>query len=196
MEHNHSNDQVESSNDQQELAQDKSRRNFLRAAVAASAAVAVAGGAAGIAIASGKAPAPFLSFVGFVASGSCIALKQGAKFSGSNPNNFLQLDNSYLSSFGTVSANKDANGNYPITFTRCGSTHQIHFTLTDKTNSNYVIKGTLVETMGNGNNYSYKKGSNGDLYLAFTNVTGAGPDPSASLNDQYPEGSCLTLSCS
>ncbi|HZC05976.1 MAG TPA: twin-arginine translocation signal domain-containing protein [Ktedonobacterales bacterium] len=196
MDHEHNLDQFEPSDDQQGHVEDTSRRNFLKAAVVASAAVAVAGGAAGFAIASGKAPTPFLSFVGFIASGSCIPLKQGAKFSGNNPNNFLQVDNSYLDSFGTKSSTKDSNNHYPLTFTRCGNTHQIHFTLTDKTNSNYVITGTLVESMGNGNNYSYQNGSNGDLYLAFTNVLGGGPDPSASLADQFPEGSCLTLSCS
>lgn len=197
MDHNQSqsNDQVESTEDQQELVADKGRRNFLKAAVVASAAVAVAGGAAGFAIASGKTPTPFLSFVGFVASGTCISLSQGAKFSGNNPNNFLQVSDTNLDSFGTMSSTKDSNNNYPLTFTRCGNTHQIHFTLTDKTNANYIITGTLVETGGVGGNYSYGD-KNGNLYLSFIDVVGAGPDPSASLGNQFPEGSCLTLSCS
>lgn len=196
MEHHDSDAQLEPSADQQEPAEDNSRRTFLKAAVATSAAVAVAGGAAGLAIATGKVHAPFLSFVGTVASGVCMDLKQGGKFGGSNPNNFLQLADTYLDAFGTAASVKDTNGNYPLTFTRCGDTHQIHFTLTDKTNSNFVISGTLVETGGNGGNYSYQNGSNTDLYLAFINVVGGGPDPSASLNDQFPAGSCLTVSCS
>lgn len=195
MEHEHTNDEVASPANQQDVAENASRRNLLKAAVVASAAVAVAGGAAGFAMAGGKAPARFLSFVGFVASGNCLSLEQGAKLGGNNPNNFLQLAASYLDSFGTKSATKDGTGNYPITFTRCGSTHQISFTLTDKNNSNYVVEGTLVESMGNGNNSSYVNGSNGDIYLAFINIVGAGPDPSASLKNQYPEGSCLALSC-
>lgn len=196
MDSEHTDEQIETSGTQQDVAENASRRNLLKAAVVASAAVAVAGGAAGYAMAGGKVPARFLSFAGFVASGQCLSLKQGAKFSGNNPNNFLQLDASYLDSFGTASSTKDGNGNYPITFTRCGSTHQISFTLTDKNDSTLVIDGTLVETMGDGNNYSYVNGSNGDIYLAFTNIVGAGPDPSKSLSNQFPEGSCLSLSCS
>jgi hypothetical protein len=196
VEDKHNNDQVDSSGDQQGLAQDKSRRNFLKAAVVASAAVAVAGGAAGVAIATGKTPAPFLSFVGFVASGVCLDLKQAGKFGANNPNNFLQVASSNLDSFGTASATKNGDGNYPLTFTRCGDTHQISFTLTDKSKSQYVIQGTLVETGGYGSHYSYEDGSNSVLYLAMIDVTGAGTDPTASLDHEFPTGSCLTLSCS
>jgi hypothetical protein len=46
-----------------------SRRNFLKAAVVASAAVATAGGAAGYALSSGRAPAPLIRFIGDVHSG-------------------------------------------------------------------------------------------------------------------------------
>ena len=184
-----STDQMPSSDEQQADVENKSRRNFLKAAVVASAAVAVAGGAAGFAIASGKAPTPFLSFVGFVASGSCININQGAKLNDSNPNDYLQVLNSYLDSFGTVSSTQDGSGNYPITFTRCGNTGTITFTLTDKTDSSIVMYGTLVETGGNNSSYSYKSGSNGELYLGYTNLTG-------NTTHEYPAGSCLTLSCS
>lgn len=189
MDSKNTSDQFESSDDQQGQAPDQSRRNFLKAAVVASAAVAVAGGAAGFAIASGKAPTPFLSFVGFVASGSCIPIKQGGKFGGSNPNNFIQVDNSYLDSFGTASSTKNGAGDYPLTFTRCGNTGTINFTLTDKTDSTKSISGTFVESGGDGGTSSYKNGSNGVLYLAYSSVTG-------STTTEYPTGSCLTLSCS
>lgn len=167
------------------------RRNFIKAAVVASATVAAAG-AAGAAMASGRAPTPLLSFIGAVPSGSCIPLKQGGKFGGNNPNNFLQVDNSYLSNFGTASSTKDGNGNYPLTFTHCSPSHTITFTLTDKNHSDMVIHGQLVETGGQGGNYSYEDGNNTVLYLAFTNVSGT----PASLNNEFPTGSCLTLSCS
>jgi hypothetical protein len=187
MDNMQSDDQTVVSDDQQGPVADQSRRSFLKAAVVASAAVAVAGGAAGFAIAKGKAPSQFLSFVGFVASGTCIPIKQGGKFGGSNPNNYIQVDNSYLDSFGTASATK-VNGNYPLTFTRCGSTGQIKFTLTDKNDASKSISGTLVESGGDGSTSSYKDGNNGVLYLAYTNVTG-------STTTEYPTGSCLTLSC-
>jgi hypothetical protein len=194
MEYQDSDAQLEPSADQQQPEGDNSRRTFLKAAVAASAAVAVAGGAAGFAIATGKVRAPFLSFVGQVASGVCMDLKQGGKFGPSNPNNFLQLDDTYLDAFGTAASTKDSNKNFPLTFTRCGTHHSIHFTLTDKTNSNFVISGTLVETGGDGGNYSYEGGDK-VLYLAYIDVVGGGPDPSASLNNQFPAGSCLTVNC-
>ncbi len=183
-----SNDQTEALDDQQGHVADQSRRSFLKAAVVASAAVAVAGGAAGFAIANGKAPSKFLSFVGFVASGSCIPLKQGGKFGGSNPNNFLQVDPSYLDNFGTASSTANGNGDFPLNFTRCGNTGQIKFTLTDKNHASDVISGTLVETGGDGGTFSYQDGSNSVLFLAYINVTG-------SLTDEFPTGSCLTLSC-
>jgi hypothetical protein len=188
MDNMQSNDQTEALDDQQGHVADQSRRNFLKAAVVASAAVAVAGGAAGFAIANGKAPSQFLSFVGFVASGSCIPIKQGGKFGGSNPNNFIQVDSSYLDNFGTASTTKDGTGNYPLTFTRCGNTGIITFTLTDKNDTSKSITGTFVESGGDGGTASYQSGTNGVLYLAYINVSG-------STSTEYPTGSCLTLSC-
>lgn len=182
-----SGDSETTTNAELNTVEDKSRRTFLKAAVAASAAVVVAGGAAGFAIASGKAPTRFLSFVGFAASGSCIDIIQGGKFGPNNPNNFLQVDISNLDSFGTASSTPDGNGNFPVTFTRCGG-HTINFTLTDK-NSGQSISGTLIETGGDNSSYSYKSGTNGDLYLGYTNVTG-------DISNQFPAKSCLTLSCS
>jgi len=192
MDNMQSDDQTVVSDDQQEHVADQSRRNFLKAAVVASAAVAVAGGAAGFAIAKGKAPSQFLSFVGFEASGSCIPISQGGKFGGSNPNNFIQVNNTYLDSFGTSGTTTNSDNVYPLTFTRCGSTGQITFTLTDKSHTpSPSITGTLVQTGGDGGSYSYQhKVNNGntDLYLAYINVTG-------DTGTEFPTGSCLTLSC-
>jgi hypothetical protein len=169
----------------------KSRRDFLKAAVIGSAAVATVGGAAAAGYALTSRKPSSVRFIGNVASGQCLSLKQGGKFGPSNPNNFLQLDISYLGDIGTESGTKDGNGNFPIDFTHCGTSDFIYFSLTDKNHSNFVIFGKLVETGGLDGNYSYVNGSNGDIYLAFTDLSGS----QASLNDEYPEGSCLVLSC-
>ena len=171
----------------------KTRRDFLKAAVIASAAVAATGGAAGAVLAARGGPQSLLRFGPQTASGQCIPIKQGGKFGGSNPNNFIQVDNSYLGDFGTAAATKDANGNFPLTFTRCGSGNPIHFTLTDKTGSHAEMQGDLVETGGQGGTASYKDGNNGVLFLAFTNISDVTP---GGTTNEYPTGSCLALSCS
>jgi hypothetical protein len=167
-----------------------SRRNFLRAAVVASAAVVTAGGVAGVALASGKGPDQLLRFANFVASGVCIPLAEGGKFGGSNPNNFLQVlgnPTQYLDSFGTAGP-ADGTGNFPLTLTRCGTGNPINFTLTDKNHASIQMQGQIVQTGGQGGNHSYKDHTNGKLFLAFTNISG-------DTDHQYPTGSCLKLSC-
>jgi hypothetical protein len=168
-----------------------SRRDFLKAAVIGSAAVATAGGAVAAGYALTNRKPSTVPFVGVVASGQCLSLKQGSKFGSNNPNNFLQLDISYLADFGTQSGSADGNGNFPITFTHCPGANVIYFKLTDKTDSTIFLFGTLVENGGLGGNYSYVSGTNGDIYLAFTALSGT----TANLNHEYPEGSCLQIGC-
>jgi hypothetical protein len=177
-------------------AEGKNRRDFLKAAVVASAAVAAAGAAAGTALAVSGKPAQLFGFGGNQASGKCISLSQGSKFSPNNPNNFLQVNAPFLSEFGTTGAD-DPDGDPTIVFTRCGDHAPIFFTLTDKNDANLIITGELVEFTSSPKDLYSHQGTNTDLYLVYLAATlqGAGPDPSKSLGNQFPEGSCLTLSC-
>jgi hypothetical protein len=178
------------------------RRNFLKAAVVASAAVATVGGAAGAALLSGKSPTQLIRIANFVQSGVCMLLSQGSKLSQNNPNNFLQINlqdkngNDQLSAFGTLGPN-DPDGDKTILFNRCGADKPIYFTLTDKTNSSLVVMGQLVESVAGQDTQGHPKtlyshqGTDTDLYFAYTCVQGS----AASLDDQFPTGSCLQVFC-
>jgi hypothetical protein len=178
-------------------AEGQSRRSVLKAAVIGSAAVAAVAGAgtAGLAL-TGSKPSQLFRFANVAASGSCISLSQGAKFSRNNPNNFLQVNAPFLSEFGHLGAN-DPDGDPTIIFTRCGDHNPIFFTLTDKNNANLIITGELVEFTNSPKDLYAHQGTNTDLYLVYlaASLQGAGPDPDKSLDNQFPEGSCLTLHC-
>jgi hypothetical protein len=185
--------------DQQQLSTEgNSRRNFLKAAVVASAAVATAGGAAGYALSSGRTPAPLLRFANLVASGSCISIDQGGKFSPNNPNNFIQLANSTLGDFGVdsgVTDPVDANSNL-ITLTRCGTHSPIYFKLVDSADSTLWIVGTIVEsyTVSGQTTYSHVATNGGNevsLALVLSGTQGTNSE-----KNEYQAHSCLQVQCS
>jgi len=180
-------------------AKGNDRRNFLKAAVVASAAVAAAGGVAGATLLAGQSPSPLIRIANFTQSGQCIDIKEGGKFSANNPNNFLQLVNSTLGEFGVDSGIVDpADSNSDlITLTRCGTHTPIYFKLVDKSKSTLFIVGTIVESFVATNNttvYSHvAQNGGGDVFVAISLGSTQGPK---SLDNQYPAHSCLELQCS
>lgn len=148
----------------------RSRRDFLRNAVIASAATAtVVGASAAIIEATPLGPKLMsrIAVVAAVVSPGCIPLKQGSKGSPNNPNQILQVDIANASFFGTLSG------------TTVGSTLTLshtpfNITLTAKAGGAPVL--TTVVTGG--------EVANGNVLKLFITpgVTG-----------EYPEGSCITI---
>jgi hypothetical protein len=164
--------------------------------VVASAAVAAAGGAAAFALERGAAPG--LRFGNFAASGTCLQIDEGGKFSPNNPNNFIQFVNSKLSEFGVDSGvvdPLDANSNL-ITLTRCGTHTPIYFKLVDAVDTTLWIVGTIVETYTVGSDTTNSHVGTNGAKKVFLALQLSGTQGTNSEKNEYQTNSCLFVQCS